>query len=157
MIMHNLIISWLQFKKKYLYLKQFKIFNITNNSSLVFNKNLTKQIFLLPEDLFLNQTLREYRILSSLKLKVNNLNKTNENILTKNTCLNPSFITNQNLYSYEMIKRYLWPSYRLENLACFNRFLMNTANQSRFSNLRIRMYPYFFYNQNDFFLTKISK
>lgn len=157
MIMHNLIISWLQFKKKYLYLKQFKIFNITNNSSLVFNKNLTKQIFLLPEDLFLNQTLREYRILSSLKLKVNNLNKTNENILEKNTCLNQSFIKNKNLYSYEMIKRYLWPSYRLENLACFNRFLMNTANQSRFSNLRIRMYPHFVSNQNHFFLKKISK
>lgn len=143
MIMYNLIIPWLQFKKKYLYLKQLQFLNRINNYSLVFNKNLIKQIFLLPEDIFLNQTLREYRILSSLKFKVNNFNNKKKNTLEKIPFLDKYFINNQQLYSYEIVKRYLWPSYRLENLACFNRFLINTANQSRFSTLRIRMYPNF--------------
>jgi hypothetical protein len=43
---------------------------------------------------------------------------------------------NQNL----TIKHFLWPSFRLEDLACVNRFWFNTNNGSRFTILRIRMY-----------------
>lgn len=149
-IMHNLISSWLQFKKQYLYLKELKLFNISTHSSLLFQNNVTNQTFLLPEDLFLNQTLKEYRILSSLKLQLNNLSEKNE-ISVEQQKLLDQFCTNiisssknQDLYDYEIVKRYLWPSYRLEDLACFSRCLINTANQSRFSSLRIRIYPTFF-------------
>nr|YP_010829007.1 Ycf1 protein [Silene olgiana]YP_010829023.1 hypothetical chloroplast RF19 [Silene olgiana]WFF47122.1 Ycf1 protein [Silene olgiana]WFF47138.1 hypothetical chloroplast RF19 [Silene olgiana] len=38
-------------------------------------------------------------------------------------------------------KVFLWPNYRLEDLACMNRYWFDTNNGSRFSLLRIRMYP----------------
>nr|WAL06685.1 hypothetical chloroplast RF1 [Pilea sinocrassifolia] len=41
------------------------------------------------------------------------------------------------------LKSFLWPSYRLENFACLNRYWFDTNNGSRFSMLRIRMYPQF--------------
>ncbi|MEJ3850521.1 hypothetical protein WGU84_09125, partial [Campylobacter jejuni] len=38
-------------------------------------------------------------------------------------------------------KFFLWPNYRLEDLACMNRYWFDTNNGSRFSILRIHMYP----------------
>nr|YP_009630938.1 hypothetical chloroplast RF1 [Bongardia chrysogonum]QBZ77354.1 hypothetical chloroplast RF1 [Bongardia chrysogonum] len=38
-------------------------------------------------------------------------------------------------------KFFLWPNYRLEDLACMNRYWFDTNNGSRFSLSRIRMYP----------------
>ncbi|KAG4182314.1 hypothetical protein ERO13_A09G039280v2, partial [Gossypium hirsutum] len=38
------------------------------------------------------------------------------------------------------LKFFLWPNYRLEDLACMNRYWFNTNNGSRFSMIRIRMY-----------------
>nr|YP_010265368.1 hypothetical protein RF1 [Dialyceras coriaceum]UIR97879.1 hypothetical protein RF1 [Dialyceras coriaceum] len=39
------------------------------------------------------------------------------------------------------LKFFLWPNYRLEDLACMNRYWFNTNNGSRFSMVRIHMYP----------------
>nr|YP_009568218.1 hypothetical protein RF1 [Sesuvium portulacastrum]QBE85993.1 hypothetical protein RF1 [Sesuvium portulacastrum] len=39
------------------------------------------------------------------------------------------------------MKFFLWPNYRLEDLACMNRYWFDTNNGSHFSILRIRMYP----------------
>nr|YP_010406461.1 Ycf1 [Cymbaria daurica]URC16262.1 Ycf1 [Cymbaria daurica] len=39
------------------------------------------------------------------------------------------------------LKHFLWPNYRLEDLACMNRYWFDTYNGSRFSMLRILMYP----------------
>nr|YP_010927835.1 Ycf1 protein [Cuphea arenarioides]WKK46798.1 Ycf1 protein [Cuphea arenarioides] len=36
---------------------------------------------------------------------------------------------------------FLWPNYRLEDLACMNRYWFDTNNSSRFSMIRIHMYP----------------
>nr|YP_010514279.1 hypothetical protein Ycf1 [Macroptilium erythroloma]UXL85932.1 hypothetical protein Ycf1 [Macroptilium erythroloma] len=36
---------------------------------------------------------------------------------------------------------FLWPKYRLEDLACINRYWFNTHNGSRFSIVRIHLYP----------------
>nr|YP_009825531.1 hypothetical protein RF1 [Botrychium lunaria]QIU83346.1 hypothetical protein RF1 [Botrychium lunaria] len=40
-----------------------------------------------------------------------------------------------------IIKRFLWPIHRLEDLACMNRFWFDANNGSRFTMLRIRMHP----------------
>nr|QFK69512.1 hypothetical chloroplast RF19 [Ixonanthes chinensis] len=40
------------------------------------------------------------------------------------------------------LKFFLWPNYRLEDLACMNRYWFNTNNASRFSMLRIHIYPH---------------
>ena len=39
------------------------------------------------------------------------------------------------------LKCFLWPNYRLEDLACMNRYWFDTNNSSRFNILRIHMYP----------------
>nr|WOZ13501.1 hypothetical protein RF1 [Rhodoleia championii] len=39
------------------------------------------------------------------------------------------------------LKFFLWPNYRLEDLACMNRYWFDTNNGSRFSMVRIHMYP----------------
>nr|YP_010145607.1 hypothetical protein RF1 [Coniogramme intermedia]QQO79459.1 hypothetical protein RF1 [Coniogramme intermedia] len=41
------------------------------------------------------------------------------------------------------IKRFLWPSHRLEELACTGRFCLGVTTGSRFTALKIRMYPIF--------------
>ncbi|RZC65731.1 hypothetical protein C5167_009429 [Papaver somniferum] len=43
-------------------------------------------------------------------------------------------------------KFFLWPNYRLEDLACMNRYWFDTSNGSRFSMSRIYMYPRFTIN-----------
>ncbi|KAJ4699974.1 hypothetical protein OWV82_025540 [Melia azedarach] len=39
------------------------------------------------------------------------------------------------------LKFFIWPNYRLEDLICMNRYWFNTNNGSRFSMVRIHMYP----------------
>ncbi|MBY3556047.1 hypothetical protein HGI15_22170, partial [Modestobacter lapidis] len=39
------------------------------------------------------------------------------------------------------LKFFLWPNYRLEDLACMNRYWFDTNNGSHFSMVRIHMYP----------------
>nr|YP_009547702.1 conserved hypothetical chloroplast protein Ycf1 [Antrophyum semicostatum]AYW16305.1 conserved hypothetical chloroplast protein Ycf1 [Antrophyum semicostatum] len=39
------------------------------------------------------------------------------------------------------IKRFLWPSFRLEEVACTSRFCLNITNGNQFTALKIRMYP----------------
>lgn len=41
----------------------------------------------------------------------------------------------------QKIKRFLWPSHRLEEVACASRFSFGVTTESRFAGLRIRMYP----------------
>lgn len=45
------------------------------------------------------------------------------------------------LNEVQKIKRFLWPSHRLEELACVGRFCFNITNGSRFAMLKIQMYP----------------
>nr|YP_009973898.1 Ycf1 [Danaea sellowiana]QNH93724.1 Ycf1 [Danaea sellowiana] len=89
------------------------------------------------EDLLLPKRRRELRILRSLILEgegkytkfeswMRNIQKTQTFDLEDQT---------------QFIKRFLWPIHRLEDLACMNRFWFNTSNGSRFTMLRIRMYP----------------
>nr|YP_009563045.1 hypothetical chloroplast RF1 [Huodendron biaristatum]YP_010034056.1 hypothetical chloroplast RF19 [Huodendron tibeticum]QAV58570.1 hypothetical chloroplast RF1 [Huodendron biaristatum]QOW83431.1 hypothetical chloroplast RF19 [Huodendron tibeticum] len=56
--------------------------------------------------------------------------------------------TNQKNESYEKdqdslmkLKLFLWPNYRLEDLACMNRYWFDNNNGSRFNMLRLHMYP----------------
>nr|YP_009920826.1 conserved hypothetical chloroplast protein Ycf1 [Woodwardia japonica]QMS48676.1 conserved hypothetical chloroplast protein Ycf1 [Woodwardia japonica] len=45
------------------------------------------------------------------------------------------------LREVQKVKRFLWPSHRLEELACTGRFCFNITTGSRFATLKIRMYP----------------
>nr|YP_009974257.1 Ycf1 [Ptisana novoguineensis]QNH94083.1 Ycf1 [Ptisana novoguineensis] len=89
------------------------------------------------EDLLLPRRRRELRVLRSLILEkgYTEIEPWMKNV-RKTQTLNPPDQT-------QFIKRFLWPIHRLEDLACMNRFWFNTSNGSRFTMLRIRMYPPF--------------
>eukprot|EP00249_Psilotum_nudum_P019374 c27221_g1_i1 orf=593-5704(+) len=86
------------------------------------------------EDIMLSRRYRELRILNSL-------------ILEKQYVNFDHWIDKSEKYPFlnlpsqvQIIKRFLWPTYRLEDLACMNRFWFNTNNGSRFAMLKLRMY-----------------
>nr|YP_009657396.1 hypothetical chloroplast RF1 [Medicago monspeliaca]QCO74373.1 hypothetical chloroplast RF1 [Medicago monspeliaca] len=92
-----------------------------------------------PENLLSTRRRRELRILTCLNPR--NRNTVHRKIINDNE----NKIKNKDLDSETKklmnFKLFLWPNYRLEDLACINRYWFNTHNGSRFSILRIRMYP----------------
>lgn len=105
-------------------------------------QNKQKKTFTLInlEDIVLPKYRKELKVLNLLNLKKNesfNLTK-NSFKEKKNTQVKLQKFEEQN--KNLTIKHFLWPSFRLEDLACINRFWFNTTNGSRFSMLRIRMY-----------------
>ena len=102
---------------------------------------------LVLENILSSRRRREFRILISFNSK-------NRNGVDKN----PVFCNENNIKNWgqfldeskhldrdknELIKLkfFLWPNYRLEDLACMNRYWFDTNNGSRFRMLRIYMYP----------------
>nr|QXU59435.1 hypothetical protein RF1 [Pontederia sp. AU63] len=130
-----------------------KIFNISlgQNNNILLNGDQDHYNFLVPENILSPRRRRELRTLISFNsLNWNVVDKNplfcNENnIRNSRPFLNEEKGLNQNTDSKEFIKckLFLWPNYRLEDLACMNRYWFNTNNGSRFSMLRIHMYPRF--------------
>jgi hypothetical protein len=125
-------------------------------------------ISLIPEDIFLPRDLREFTILEYLDLTAglydyewleNQVSKKDHQEAVdnrqqiyedKHKILRKQDIgksigllkeNHQELDDRQTINRFLWPIHRVEDLACMNRFWIGTANQSRFSMLRIRTSP----------------
>lgn len=116
-------------------------------------KDVDKDHFdlLVPEMILSSRRRRELRILNSLNFNLKNRNGVDRN---------PVFCKENNIKSWgqfldeskhldrdknELIKLkfFLWPNFRFEDLACMNRYWFDTNNGSRFSMLRIYMYPRF--------------
>nr|YP_009258438.1 hypothetical chloroplast RF1 [Spirogyra maxima]ANI25332.1 hypothetical chloroplast RF1 [Spirogyra maxima] len=135
-IMHSIIASFLRFKQRYLNNQTLGLLDPNFNQLIFSNQLLLNSSFLIPEEILLPKSIREFRILSCLKFR------------SQSKLLN--LITNQTLDQFEqlnsnqIIKRYIWPTSRIEDLICMNRFWISTANQSRFNSLRIRIYPNLF-------------
>lgn len=102
---------------------------------------------LVPENILCARRRRELRILICFNLrnrnsvhrktKFYNENKVNNccQVLAKNKDLDIEKKKRINC------KLFIWPNYRLEDLACINRYWFDTHNGSRFSIVRIHMYP----------------
>lgn len=101
---------------------------------------------LAPENLLSPRRRRELRILLCLNSRNNNGVNTNPMENRVKNC-NQFFDEKKDLdrdkNTLRNLKFFLWPNYRLEDLACMNRFWFDTNNGSRFSILRIHMYPQF--------------
>nr|QWL15747.1 hypothetical chloroplast RF19 [Plantago nubicola] len=103
--------------------------------------------FLIPENILSFRRRRKLRILISFNSKYRK--DENRNLVfwngknRKNS--NQTSPENKGLNIEEnplmKLKLFLWPNYRLEDLACMNRYWFNTNNGSRFSMLRIHLYP----------------
>nr|YP_010439720.1 Ycf1 protein [Viola betonicifolia]UTC33657.1 Ycf1 protein [Viola betonicifolia]UXO95085.1 Ycf1 protein [Viola betonicifolia] len=107
-------------------------------------------------DLFVLENLlspkhrRELRILISLNSKNKkdiNINAKNFNDTSVKSCdhivdKSKHFDSdNKDRNKLIKLKLFLWPNYRLEDLACINRYWFDTNNASRFSIIRIQIYP----------------
>nr|YP_010375483.1 hypothetical protein RF1 [Pontederia africana]QXU59349.1 hypothetical protein RF1 [Pontederia africana] len=130
-----------------------KIFNISlgQNNNILLNGDQDHYNFLVPENILSPRRRRELRTLICFNspnwnvVDRNPLFCNENNIRNSRPFLNEEKGLNQNTDSKEFIKckLFLWPNYRLEDLACMNRYWFNTNNGSRFSMLRIHMYPRF--------------
>nr|YP_010598375.1 Ycf1 [Psychotria serpens]UIG86875.1 Ycf1 [Psychotria serpens] len=100
----------------------------------------------LPETILSPRRRRELRILICFNSKTKNRNVVNRTSVfcTKNNCsqlLNKEKDLDKDKNELINLKFFLWPNSRVEDLACLNRYWFDTNNGSRFSILRIHMYP----------------
>ena len=154
-IMHSVISSLLRFKTRYLENVESHAFD--PSIQFLFDKASNDHTSLTPEGIFLSDNIREFRILQCLDLTSDDnsleeqekYSEEQEKIASigdkssldqLNSTINLSADLEE-VSSNQLINRFIWPTHRVEDLACMNRFWFGTVNQGRFSNLRIRMYP----------------
>lgn len=137
-----------------------------SEKSPVNNKNLDKYItrtrdqkiretkekknydLLVPETILSARRRRELRILNCLNPSNRNSMHRNTIVYNENKVPNCFIILTKKRKYLEKeqkkimnLKIFLWPNYRFEDLACINRYWFNTHNGSRFSIVRIHIYP----------------
>nr|YP_010976649.1 Ycf1 protein [Euploca strigosa]WNX95997.1 Ycf1 protein [Euploca strigosa] len=113
------------------------------------NGNRYKNHFnlVIPENIFSSRRRRELRILICFNSKKRNCVDRNlvfykrGGVKNCNQFLDESKHTDRDKNELIKFKFFLWPNYRLEDLACMNRYWFDTNNGSCFSMLRIYMYP----------------
>nr|YP_009517862.1 hypothetical chloroplast RF19 [Pseudostellaria longipedicellata]AYD72853.1 hypothetical chloroplast RF19 [Pseudostellaria longipedicellata] len=93
---------------------------------------------LVPAKIFSSRRRKELRILICLNSSNNNGRYRNTVSYNGNPKKNCSQFCDEN---NQKLNVFLWPNYQLEDLAGINRYWFNTNNGSRFSILRIHMYP----------------
>nr|YP_009862920.1 hypothetical protein RF1 [Spathodea campanulata]YP_009862932.1 hypothetical protein RF1 [Spathodea campanulata]QKD76296.1 hypothetical protein RF1 [Spathodea campanulata]QKD76308.1 hypothetical protein RF1 [Spathodea campanulata] len=104
---------------------------------------------LVPENILSFRRRRNFRILISLNSKNRNDVDRNSVFWNGKKVKNSSQVSHDNNHldreknqlKLMKLKHFLWPNYRLEDLACMNRYWFDTNNGSRFSMLRIHLYP----------------
>nr|UIO60361.1 hypothetical protein RF1 [Rubus innominatus] len=117
---------------------------ITKYQKMTGNRDKNNYDLFVPENLLSPRLRREFRILICF-------NSRNRNDMHKNSALgngNGNKVNGQGLDKSKGLKKkliklklFLWPNYRLEDLACMNRYWFDTNNGSRFGMVRIHMYP----------------
>ena len=119
----------------------------TRDQKITENKEKNHYDLFVPEFLFSARRRREFRILMSFN------SKNRDSVHKKTTFYNKNKVTNccKVLAENKDLDRekkkqmnfyfFLWPNFRLEDLACMNRYWFDTYNGSRFSIVRIHMYP----------------
>nr|YP_010690815.1 Ycf1 protein [Spatholirion longifolium]WBU14695.1 Ycf1 protein [Spatholirion longifolium] len=105
--------------------------------------------FLVPETILSPRRRRELRTqicFNSCNWNAVHRNPQFWNVCNKNNIRNsPNFLNKDKHLNTDQKKKlkyklFLWPNFRLEDLACMNRYWFDTNNGSRFSMLKIRMY-----------------
>lgn len=106
------------------------------------NQDKNNYDLLVPENLLSTRRRRELRILICLNARNRNtINYNDQKINNSSQVLSKNKDLDRDTKKLMNLKFFLWPNYRFEDLACINRYWFDTHNGSRFSILRIRMYP----------------
>nr|QWW92596.1 hypothetical protein [Amphidium sp. 49156] len=140
-LMYKVVSLFLKSKAKLKKKLDFQNLNeFTSRIEIFKNKQKINFALVNLEDIILPKHRKELKVLNLLALNKNKNLNLDKDFLEKNEekqiKLQKIQDQNQNL----TINHFLWPSFRLEDFACINRFWFNTTNGSRFSMLRIRMY-----------------
>nr|YP_010623213.1 hypothetical chloroplast RF1 [Thespesia lampas]WBF97265.1 hypothetical chloroplast RF1 [Thespesia lampas] len=131
-------------EKNYIDKKNFDEF-IARHQKMTENEDKNHYDLFVPENILSPKHRRELRIRISFNSR--DKNGMHRNPVFKNTVKNCGQVLTKNKHldsakkKLIKLKFFLWPNYRLEDLACMNRYWFNTNNGSRFSMVRIHMYP----------------
>uniref|UniRef100_UPI0031F421F8 Ycf1 protein n=1 Tax=Rhamnella rubrinervis TaxID=2594499 RepID=UPI0031F421F8 len=117
---------------------------IAKHQKMAGNRENNHYDLFVPEHILSPRRRRELRIRFCF-------NSRNRNDLPRTTTfcngkkVNSQVLDKNKGYTNKLIKMklkfFLWPNYRFEDLACMNRYWFDTNNGSRFSLVRIHMYP----------------
>nr|YP_009993634.1 hypothetical chloroplast RF19 [Gonystylus affinis]YP_009993655.1 hypothetical chloroplast RF19 [Gonystylus affinis]QNO35384.1 hypothetical chloroplast RF19 [Gonystylus affinis]QNO35405.1 hypothetical chloroplast RF19 [Gonystylus affinis] len=119
--------------------------SISRHQKITENRDKNHYDLFVPETILSPKGRRELRILICLNSR--DRNGIHRNPVFCNNVKNCGQVLNRSKYlgsdknKLIKIKFFLWPNHRLEDLACMNRYWFNTNNGSRFSMVRIHMYP----------------
>nr|YP_007476106.1 hypothetical chloroplast RF19 [Dasypogon bromeliifolius]AGE93171.1 hypothetical chloroplast RF19 [Dasypogon bromeliifolius] len=122
---------------------------IVRHGNMVVNGDKNHYDFFVPENILSPIRRRELRILIFLNFRnwdvvdINPACCNESNIRNSGQSLTEDKHINIDANKFIKCKFFLWPNYRLEDLACMNRYWFDTNNGSRFSMSRIHMYPRF--------------
>nr|QXO90389.1 Ycf1 [Tara cacalaco] len=135
-------------EKSYVDKKNFdKFIPRTTDQKLTENKEKNHYDLLVPENILSTRRRRELKILICFNPRNRNSVHRNTAFYNENKVNNccQVLVTSKDLDRDKKklinLKLFLWPNYRLEDLACMNRYWFDTNNGSRFSMVRIHMYP----------------
>nr|YP_009335137.1 hypothetical chloroplast RF19 [Hesperoyucca whipplei]APO12195.1 hypothetical chloroplast RF19 [Hesperoyucca whipplei] len=125
--------------------------SVAQDSNMLVNRNKNYYDFFVPENILSPRRRRELRILICFNYRNQNWNVVDRNpifcnqnnIKNSGQFLNEEKHLNTETDKFIKFKLFLWPNYRLEDLACMNRYWFDTNNGSHFSMSRIHMYPRF--------------
>nr|YP_009747957.1 Ycf1 protein [Chamaegastrodia shikokiana]YP_009747961.1 Ycf1 protein [Chamaegastrodia shikokiana]QII89637.1 Ycf1 protein [Chamaegastrodia shikokiana]QII89641.1 Ycf1 protein [Chamaegastrodia shikokiana] len=123
--------------------------DIAQYSNLFLSRDKNHYDFLIPENILSSIRRREFRIRICFNSKNCNVVDKNPRLYNENKIRNcGQFLNEDKLFNtdgkiFMKFKLFLWPNYRLEDLACMNRYWFDTNNSSRFSMSRIHMYSQF--------------
>nr|YP_009935639.1 Ycf1 [Saururus chinensis]QNS38040.1 Ycf1 [Saururus chinensis] len=121
--------------------------SILSHGKTLVNGDENHYDLLVPENILSPRRRRELRILMSLSSGKGNIVDRDQIVFNGKNVKNCEQFFYKEKYldtdtnKFIQFKLFLWPNYRLEDLACMNRYWFDTHNGSRFSMSRIHMYP----------------
>nr|ADD30920.1 putative RF1 protein [Oxalis latifolia] len=117
---------------------------ISKHQKMARKRNKNFYDLLIPENILSPKHRKELRIVISFNSKKKRGIHINTEFCTETQTKNYNHIlddkSKRDKNKLIKLKFFLWPNYRLEDLACMNRYWFDTNNSSRFSMVRMHMY-----------------
>ena len=119
--------------------------SIARHQRIAGNRDKNNYDLLVPENILFPNRRRELRTLICFNWKNRKGSQRNSvfynNVKKSGPSLDKSKDFARKKNKLIKLKFFLWPNYRFEDLVCMNRYWFNSNNGSRFSMIRIHMYP----------------
>nr|YP_009402159.1 hypothetical chloroplast RF1 [Dendrobium fimbriatum]BAX89844.1 hypothetical chloroplast RF1 [Dendrobium fimbriatum] len=123
--------------------------SIARHSNIFLSGDKNHYDLLVPENILSPRRRREFRIRICFHSRNFHVVDRNTRFCNENKIRNCGQFLNEDKHintdrkDFMKFKLFLWPNFRLEDVACMNRYWFDTNNSSRFSMSRIHMYSQF--------------